>query len=113
VISALHNELAGVIAIDPRGDKVARAHAVTAQLEAGNVHLPGAANRDASDCDPALTAQWVQELIGECASFPNAAYDDQVDALSQALDRLRGSGSSWTQRSRGRTLTGGILEREF
>jgi predicted phage terminase large subunit-like protein len=113
VISALHNELAGIIAIDPRGDKVARAHAITAQLEAGNVYLPGAGNRERSDCDPALTAQWVQELIGECASFPNAAYDDQVDALSQALDRLRGSGSSWTQRSRGSTLTGGILQREF
>lgn len=113
VISTLHNELAGIIAIDPRGDKVARAHSITAQLEAGNVYLPGAANREQSDCDPALTPQWVQELIGECASFPNAAYDDQVDALSQALDRLRGAGFPYRQRSRGQTLTGDVMDKQF
>jgi hypothetical protein len=28
-------------------------------------------------------------LIEECASFPNAAYDDQVDAMTQALNRMR------------------------
>jgi phage terminase large subunit-like protein len=33
---------------------------------------------------------WVQDLIEECAGFPNGMNDDQVDALSQALNWLRG-----------------------
>jgi len=30
-------------------------------------------------------------LIAECAAFPDAAHDDQVDALTQALNRLHGA----------------------
>ena len=30
----------------------------------------------------------------ECTSFPNAAHDDQVDALTQALNRLQGGSSA-------------------
>jgi predicted phage terminase large subunit-like protein len=30
---------------------------------------------------------WVNDFIEECASFPNAAHDDQVDAMTQALLR--------------------------
>ena len=30
----------------------------------------------------------------ECTSFPNAAHDDQVDALTQALNRLQGASSA-------------------
>jgi hypothetical protein len=41
--------------------------------------------------DPSI-APWVTEFIEECAAFPNA-YDDQVDAMSQALNRLRKSRS--------------------
>ena len=41
-----------------------------------------------------VAPDWVQELIEECAAFPNGMNDDQVDALSQALN--------WT-RSRART----------
>lgn len=33
-------------------------------------------------------APWVGGLIDEAAGFPNATHDDQVDALSQALNRL-------------------------
>jgi hypothetical protein len=36
-----------------------------------------------------MVASWVDGLIEELASFPNGAHDDQVDALTQALNRMR------------------------
>lgn len=79
VIASLKHELSGMIAVNPEGGKDARASAISPQVEAGNVYLP----------HPAI-APWVEELLGECAGFPFAAHDDQVDAMSQALNRLRG-----------------------
>jgi predicted phage terminase large subunit-like protein len=109
IISQLHASIPGVIAVDPEGDKVARAHAIAPLVEAGNVHLPGAANADGSDCDRTVTPQWVQTLIDECADFPNSDHDDQVDALSQALRRLRSQGQVVRQKSKGKTMMGGLL----
>jgi predicted phage terminase large subunit-like protein len=83
VIASLQHEIAGLIAVNPEGGKIARAAAVSPQIEAGNVYLP----------HPAI-APWVEGLVEECTSFPNAAHDDQVDALTQALNRLRGVSSA-------------------
>ena len=33
-------------------------------------------------------APWVEAFIDQLATFPNAAHDDQVDAFSQALNRM-------------------------
>lgn len=77
VIDTLKGAVPGIIPIEPDGSKLARAHAVTSYWEAGNVWLP----------DPSLFP-WVKDLVGELTSFPAAANDDQVDALSQALRRL-------------------------
>jgi len=77
VIATLKHEVAGLIAVNPEGGKEVRANAVSPQIEAGNVYLP----------DPSV-APWVTGFIEECAAFPNGAYDDQVDAMSQALVRL-------------------------
>jgi phage terminase large subunit-like protein len=33
--------------------------------------------------------EWAQELIEECASFPNGSHDDQVDSTTMALMRFR------------------------
>ncbi len=52
---------------------------MSAQVESGNVYLP----------HPAI-APWVDGFIDECASFPNGKHDDQVDQMTQALNRLRG-----------------------
>jgi predicted phage terminase large subunit-like protein len=79
VIASLKHEIAGLIAVNPEGGKIVRAAAVSPQIEAGNVYLP----------HPAI-APWVETLIEECAGFPYAAHDDQVDALTQALNRLHG-----------------------
>jgi len=77
VIQVLRHELAGMIAVQPAGGKVARASAVCPQIESGNIYLP----------HPAM-APWIEAFIEECAAFPHARHDDQVDAMSQALLRL-------------------------
>ena len=80
VIQELQHEMPGLIPINPEGGKVARAHAVSPQIESGNVYLPHPA-----------TAPWVDGFIEEVAAFPNGRNDDQVDAMTQALNRLRGT----------------------
>ena len=77
VIDALRHEVSGIIPVEPDGSKEARAHAVTALFEAGNVLLP----------DRSL-APWVDEYRLELTRFPSGAHDDQVDATTQALRHL-------------------------
>ena len=56
-------------------DKIARANSVAPILEAGMVWAP--------DTD------WADELVEECAAFPNGDNDDLVDTTTQALMRFR------------------------
>lgn len=77
VMNSLRRIVPGIVPEEPHGSKEARAAAVTPLVEAGNVWLPA----------PEI-APWVGALIEEAAGFPNAKHDDQVDALSQALNRL-------------------------
>lgn len=77
VINALRRIVNGIVPEEPHGSKEARAAAVTPLVEAGNVWLPS----------PEI-APWIGALIEEAASFPTGAHDDQVDGLSQALNRL-------------------------
>jgi hypothetical protein len=72
-------EITGLIEVTPEGGKMSRAAAVSPEVEAGNWYLP----------HPAVAA-WAAEFIEECASFPNGAHDDQVDAWSQGGNYLRG-----------------------
>jgi predicted phage terminase large subunit-like protein len=80
IIEMLKAQIPGIIAVNPKGGKEARANAVQGVVEAGQVFLP-----------PKSTA-WVEGLIDETASFPNGSHDDQVDALTQALMRLANFG---------------------
>lgn len=80
VIDVLTEEIAGMVAINPTTSKTARARAVTPECESGHVFLP-------LPSDPGN--EWVQDLLDEVRNFPTGAHDDQVDALSQALTRLR------------------------
>jgi len=66
-----------VIAVNPRGGKVARVNAVSMAIESGRVLLPYPEK-----------APWVEEFIDQFTAFPNAAHDDMVDAASQALNRM-------------------------
>lgn len=76
IIDSLKRIVSGLIEFSPNefGSKTARAHAVSHEQEAGNVWLP----------HPDI-APWVEEYIELARLFPNAIYDDDVDAMSQAL----------------------------
>ena len=114
VISTLHRQIAGLVAVNPRGDKVARARAAAPEIEAGNIYLPGAPSPDGQSYDRTRTPHWVQEFIEECAAFPNAAHDDQVDACSQALIRLAGSSTPPNRpQQQHKPLTAGIPKKQF
>jgi predicted phage terminase large subunit-like protein len=77
VISALRSSIQGLVAVEPNGDKVARAYAVTPLYEAGNIWLP----------HPSI-APWIKAWQLEHVQFPLGANDDDVDAGTQALDRM-------------------------
>lgn len=74
VIDSLKHHISGIIPVEPDGSKTARAHAVTALFEAGNVYIPS----------PEVCS-WVKEYVAELTQFPSVAHDDQVDATTQAL----------------------------
>jgi predicted phage terminase large subunit-like protein len=57
-------------------DKVSRANAVAPILESGMVWYPE-------------DEEFAQEMVEECAAFPNGSNDDQVDAMVMALMRFR------------------------
>jgi len=68
-----------ILPVRPMGDKVSRAHAVSPLVESGRVFVPA-------------EAPWLVDFVDEATSFPAAPHDDQVDAITQALNYLRGEG---------------------
>jgi predicted phage terminase large subunit-like protein len=79
VIDTLKDKVSGLIAIEPRGSKFARASATSPQIEAGEIYLPH------PDEEP-----WVEAFISEWCAVPNNAFWDQVDQSSQAMDYFQG-----------------------
>jgi predicted phage terminase large subunit-like protein len=77
IIEMLQDEISGIVPVNPDGGKEARANAVSPLFEAGNIYLP----------HPNM-CPWVEDLIEELVSFPNAAHDDLVDMTTQALNQL-------------------------
>lgn len=75
IITMLRREMTGIIAVQPNGSKMSRVQAILGAIESGNVHLP-------------KNKRFTGDFVEECSSFPNAAHDDQVDCMSQALNRL-------------------------
>ena len=64
------------IPIEPYGDKVARAHAITPFLESGNVFLP-------------RRAPWVARFVELFAGFPDIKKKDLIDAFTQLINWIR------------------------
>ena len=60
------------VTIKPEGDKQTRMAIQSAKFESGQVFFPN-------------QAAWLAEFEHEVFGFPNGRYNDQVDALSQAL----------------------------
>jgi hypothetical protein len=56
-------------------------HCTTGYYESGRVFFP-----------QPKTAKWVADLEDELASFPGGLHDDCVDAISQAMNRMRDAG---------------------
>lgn len=77
VIATLRGSVPNLVAVEPYGGKIARAHAIAPLVAEGKVLLP-----------PREAAGWVDALLAELTSFPTGAHDDQVDALTQGLRAL-------------------------
>jgi predicted phage terminase large subunit-like protein len=65
-----------LIGINPEKDKITRASAESATVEAGKVALP-------------THAAWLTDYEMEMLTFPNAPHDDQVDSTSQFLKWIK------------------------
>jgi len=77
LIQELRNESGiAVIPYKPGGtDKVTRVSVVLPLIEGGRVFLPE-------------KAEWLDDFVHECETFPASAHDDQVDAMAMGLDIL-------------------------
>lgn len=64
-----------IIPVSPVNDKETRAIGVSPVVEGGKVYIPE-------------SAPWVEDFINRSANFPNTAFADEIDALSQALSYL-------------------------
>jgi predicted phage terminase large subunit-like protein len=94
VISTLKNKVRGLVAYNPNTSKEARAHAVSPQIEAGNVWLPDKYSEEVRRMCP-----WLDELdimIEEVKAFPFGKNDDCVDAMTQMLLR-EGDSLNWLE----------------
>lgn len=102
VIATLRKKIGGIIPVDPEGGKLVRGHAIAPYVESGNFYLPAPdiANRRAAEwrevarkpnswlSEEYVRGDWVSAFIAEHTNFPRGAYDDQVDATTQAGIRL-------------------------
>lgn len=97
VISTLKGKVSGLIEVDPKGGKEARAHACVPLFSGGNVFLPHPERAEYPDGRRGAT--WlrggVTDLHLDAAEgsyehtllgFPKAAHDDDVDATTQYLN---------------------------
>lgn len=73
IVDVMKRKYHGVIPVKVVGGKESRANAVAPMLEANNVHLQEAH----------------ADMIEECVTFPNGKHDDEVDAMTQALQWLK------------------------
>lgn len=76
IVDSLIEEIPGIMAVDPKGGKEARAFALQPQVQAGQCYLPEG-------------APWLDEFISEFDLFPNGKHDDDVDSFSQGILELR------------------------
>lgn len=74
IINVLQRELF-CIAVEPKGGKIARVHAVSPAIESGHVLLP-------------RNAPWVGEYLEQWCAFPAGKHDDMVDSSTQGLSYL-------------------------
>ena len=62
----------------PDRDKISRVYAASPLIESGQVWIPN-------------NKKWSEDLLEELLRFPNAAHDDQVDAMTMAIHYMKES----------------------
>ena len=67
-----------VMEYNPDRDKVSRVYSASPIMEAGRLWIPS-------------NKKWSDDLVEELIRFPNAAHDDQVDALTMAVHYMKES----------------------
>lgn len=84
LIQTLRREGIPVTAIQRDRDKVTRSYDAAPLIESGNVLLP-------------QDAPWLSDFLAEASAFPNAAHDDMIDPMMDAVtDMLQGQTYSLT-----------------
>lgn len=78
VIDTLRKTRPGIIPVNPRGGKEARARAITPFVEAGNVFFPSTGSSP-FDMEPVRL---------EITEFPQGRHDDVVDSMTQAITAM-------------------------
>lgn len=78
VVDQLRSEIEGLILVEPKGGKEARASAVSFLFESQNIVVP------TRNYQP-----WIEPWETELYGFPRVDHDDQVDATTQGLSWLR------------------------
>lgn len=87
VIETLKQKLPGIIAVEPKGGKIARANATQPAHEGGNLYLPlKTAQWPTQSGWKVLDTSFVAGFVTECARFPKTTHDDQVDSFTQAIN---------------------------
>jgi len=87
IISDLRDIIPGLIPVEPRESKIARAQAVSPLVEAGNVFIPS--SELVEEGEETARYPFVGPFVAELSVFPVGDNDDRVDALSQALNDMR------------------------
>lgn len=82
IIDDLKEKIAGLVAVDPQGGKIARAWSASGDVEAGNVLLPEYLDEHGTVI---AGREWVADFIDITAKFPKVPNDDDVDAFTQLV----------------------------
>ena len=86
LIAELQKAGFSAIGVRPEHNKLTRMSIQSAKFESGQVLFP-------------KQAPWLADLEAEIFAFPNAAHDDQVDSISQALAYEISGYYGWDQKS--------------
>ena len=78
VISVLRDKIERITPVNPEGGKIGRAHSQSSLWASGNVLVPEGMS-------------FTRTFVDEVTAFPNSPHDDQVDAMTQALVKLKAS----------------------
>lgn len=87
LMDVLKREIPGLVAIEPIGSKIARAHACTLEMKTGFFLTPA----------DEVAHPYMPFVIDQFTNFPLGKNDDAVDAVTQVLNWLRMNGADTIQ----------------